>query len=51
VLRERRDPVREVLAAGSEDAAVGSETVTLRHHGDVTHGVPPPLLVQAAQHM
>ncbi|TNN59067.1 hypothetical protein EYF80_030701 [Liparis tanakae] len=52
VLRERRDPVREVVAAGREHAAVGSEAVTLRHHGDVTRGVPPPpLLVQAAQHM
>lgn len=51
VLCEGGDPVREVLTAGSENWAVGSETLTLHHHGNITRCVSPALLVQAAQHM
>ena len=51
VLREGGDPVREVLAAGGEHRAVGSEALTLHQYRHITQRVPATLLVQAAQHM
>lgn len=51
MLREGRDPQREVFTARTEYGAVGPETLTLHHHGNITQRVPAALLIQAVQHM